>query len=252
MRLPQDGITVRTILLFASVEGDDRPNTGDTIYFEIPAGIQQIESLKTETHLFLFDTLPATPRQALDLALSSSAQYTCITLGAENKQGNMEVVAQWRIDLSPRPMLSRVPGATHRPNPPAGMQQVRAEIKTPSVEALEYLFEREGAAWVPEFASDSELRVDSQGIASMTRVPRHLESGSNDLIQRAKDERLIIDETRGNYPAIQSWKRVLGLVRRTDSPREKDEVALRRAAPESGSFILVSLRRRKHLGNPED
>ena len=30
----------------------DRPKTGDHLYFEIPAGIEQIESLKTETHLF--------------------------------------------------------------------------------------------------------------------------------------------------------------------------------------------------------
>ena len=86
MRLPQDGIIVRTILLFASAARGDRPKAGDNIYFEIPAGIEQIESLKTETHLFLFDTFPATPQQALDLARRASARYTCITLGAENKE----------------------------------------------------------------------------------------------------------------------------------------------------------------------
>src|SRR5436853_5266848 len=106
MKIPQDWNTVRTILLFASAAPGDRPNTGDHLYFEIPAGIEQIESLKTETHLFLFDTLPTTPWQALDLALSARARYTCITLGAENKQGNKELVAQWRIDGSPRPVLT--------------------------------------------------------------------------------------------------------------------------------------------------
>ncbi len=63
MRIPQDWSTVRTILLFASASRGDRPKRGDHLYFEIPAGIEQIESLKTETHLFLFDTLPLNPRQ---------------------------------------------------------------------------------------------------------------------------------------------------------------------------------------------
>ncbi len=108
--------------------------------FEIPAGIEQIESLRTETHLFLFDTLPTPPRQALDLAPSADARYTRITLGAENKQGNKEVVAHWRIGGSPRLVLTRVPGATYRPSPPAGMQQVRAEIKEPFVPPFEWRF----------------------------------------------------------------------------------------------------------------
>jgi HKD family nuclease len=130
-----DWTAVRTILLFASVAGPDRPKKGEHIYFEIPAGIEQIESLKTETHLFLFDTLPASPSIALDLASAAPARYNCITLGADNKQGNKEVVAQWRVE-GPRPVLTRVPNGTYRPNPPAGMQQVRAEIKESSIQAL--------------------------------------------------------------------------------------------------------------------
>jgi hypothetical protein len=242
MRLPQDGMIVRTILLFASAARGDRPKIGDNIYFEIPAGIEQIESLKTETHLFLFETLPTTPWHALDLARSANVQYTCITRGAENKQGNREVVAQWRIDLSPGPVLNRVPGATHRPNPPAGMQQVRAEIKAPCVEAFEYLFERQSSAWDPEFASGGELLVGPKREASLSRARRNYDSPSDDLIFRDKTEQMFVEEARGSYPLVQSWKRVKGLAPRLGSPREKDEVALRLAAPESGSFILVSLR----------
>jgi hypothetical protein len=220
IRLPQDGIAVRTILLFANAAPSDRPKRGDQLYFEIPAGIEQIESLKTETHLFLFHTLPPTPWQALSLASSADARYTCITLGAENKQGNRELVAQWRIDEAPRPVLTRVPNAIYRPSPPAGMQQVRAEIKEPSVQPFEYLFERESQAWDPDFAESDELSLPSD----------HL--GQN-----------VLDEARAGYRRIENWKLVKGLVRRSGSPRERDEVALRRAAPESGSFILVSLRR---------
>jgi len=39
--------------------------------FEIPSGIEQIQSLKTETHLFLFDTLPPNPWDALQLATNA-------------------------------------------------------------------------------------------------------------------------------------------------------------------------------------
>jgi hypothetical protein len=251
MKLPQDWTTVRTILLFAKSGRGDRPKTGDNLYFEIPAGIEQIQSLKTETHLFLFETLPATPEQALDLARSAAAQFTCITLGAENKQGNKELVAQWRIEGSPLPVLKPVPGATHRPTPPAGMQQVRAEIRSPSVEAFEYLFERESMAWDPEFASDGDLLVRTNDEALPMEAGQRSESFSTDLISRGKEELLFRNEARGNRAQIQSWKRVSALVRRSGSPREKDEVALRRAAPESGSFILVSLRRRKRHGNSE-
>src|SRR5262245_29727938 len=222
MKIPQDWNTVRTILLFASAARSDRPKTGDHLYFEIPAGIEQIESLKTETHLFLFDTLPPNPRQALDMALSADARYTCITLGAENKQGNREVSADWRIDGSPRPVLTRVPGGIYRPSPPAGMQQVRAEIQTTTVVSFEYLFERESVAWDPEFAPDEELHLP-----------------------REKAEDAVLDEARGGYRTVRSWKLVKGLAPRLGAAREKDEVALKLAAPDSGSFILVSLRRRR-------
>lgn len=52
-------------------------------------------------------------------------------------------------------------------------------------------------------------------------------------------------QSRGSDANMYQWRRVTGLVPRTGVIREKDELALRRAAPESGSFILVSLRRRR-------
>ena len=220
--LPQDGIAVRTILLCASAGSADRPKRGEQLYFEIPAGIEQIESLKTETHLFLFHTLPATPWQALSLASSADARYTCITLGAENKQGNKELVADWRLDGASRPVLIRVANAIYRPTPPAGMQQVRAEIKDSSVQPFEYLFERESQAWDPDLSESDVLRLPSD------RFGQH-----------------VVEEARAGYRRIESWKLVKGLVQRSGVPREKDEVALRLAAPESGSFVLVSLRRRR-------
>jgi hypothetical protein len=41
------------------------------------------------------------------------------------------------------------------------MQQVRAEIKGPSVEQFEYLFERESQAWDQDFSDSHALKLPS-------------------------------------------------------------------------------------------
>ena len=92
VKLPQDSVTVRTILVLASAAQGDRPKAGDQLYFEIPAGIEQIESLKTETHLFLFDTLPSDPWQALTRALSSDAHTPALRLVWRT---NREIAKSW-------------------------------------------------------------------------------------------------------------------------------------------------------------
>lgn len=222
MGIPQDWSTVRTILLFATAARSSRPNIGDQIYFEIPAGIEQIESLKTETHLFLFDKLPAHPWEAVMSTATASVAYTCKTLGAENKQGNMEVRADWRLDATPGPVLAAVPSKTWRPNTSIGMQQVRAEVEAKGVIPFEYLFDRGSGGWEPEFSGEENA------LRSEPDVQRAL-SGA---------------QSRGSDAGTYQWRQVTGLVPRAGLIREKDEAALRRAAPESGSFILVSLRRR--------
>jgi hypothetical protein len=221
IKIPQDWTVVRTILLFASAAREDRPVSGDQLYFEIPAGIEQIETLRTEVHLFLFDTLPSDPWQALRCATAAAASFTCTTLGAENKQGNREVVAQWRIDGALRPVLTRVPGGIFRPSTPSGMQQVRAEVKWGGVTPLEYLFDREKMGWDPRFSQKDQLPLPNEQV---------------DVV--------IADEARAGHKAVRSWKLVTQLVPRQGSAREKDEAALRLASPDSGRFILVSLRRR--------
>ena len=222
VKLPQEWTTVRTILLFASAAQRDRPKVGDHLYFEIPAGIEQIESLKTEAHLFIFDTLPKDPWQAVHGAFSSSARYTCKTLGAENRQGNKELMANWRIDETPSPVLKPVPGGTFRPSTPSGKQQVRAEVEGASVTPFEYFFEREKVAWDPQFSAEKPLVPTSEMMGE-----------------------IVLAEAQGDNRAIGGWKLVKGLVSREGSVLERDQAALKLAAPESGSFILVSLRRRK-------
>jgi hypothetical protein len=221
VRLPNDWKTVRTIVLFASAAKQDRPKAGDNLYFEIPAGIEQIESLKTEAHLFLFDVLPADPWAALYGASSAVARYKCKTLGVENRQGNLEITTNWRIDGPSRPVLRAVPSGKYRPSPPSGMQQVRADVETANLEPIEYLFERERQGWDPVFSSTDFLEPTKE-IVDLS------------ALAEAKGPRHNLD-----------WRLVTGLAPRLGIAKEKDEVALSRAAPDSGSFVLVSLRRRR-------
>jgi hypothetical protein len=227
--LPQDWTTVRTILIFASAAKGDRPKADDHLYFEIPAGIEQIESLKTEAHLFLFATLPPDPSEALTRASSADARYTCLVRGAETRQGNLEVTANWRIEGTRVPVLRPVVSGSYRPTPSSGMQQVRAEVKASNVTSFEYLFERERVAWDPVFSSEDVS-------------PDEHEHPSQVLVDEVRKTRA--EQTSG---AIE-WKLVRGLAPRLGL--ERDQAALRLAAPESGSFILVSLRRRKKGQSP--
>jgi hypothetical protein len=219
--IPQDAITVRTILVFAVAARGVRPVPGDQIYFEIPAGIEQIESLKTETHLFLFESLPPNPWEALDRAMEAHTRLTCMTLGAENKQGNLEVVANWRIDGMTTPVLRPVPEGIFRPNTASGMQQVRAEVESPSIVPFEYLFNREKSEWDPEYSTEPSLH------------PRDIGAP------------IALKEALGGRNPREGWRLVKKLVPRPGSGLEKDHAALELVKPESGSFLLVSLRRRK-------
>lgn len=218
--IPQDWTTVRTILIFAEAGPTERPTSGDSVYFELPSGIA-IESLKTEAHLYLFDKLPADPWEALQQTPSAKARYNCRVLGAEDEQGNLELKAQWQIETNPTPTLRKVTSGVYRPVTPAGVQQVRAKVEVPSVKPYEYLFERERQAWWPTFSDEEEVHPEG-----------------------SPDERFPIPDTRWQKESRQAWKLTTGLKQGEGAALEKDAAALELAKPESGSFVLVSLRRR--------
>ncbi len=101
------------------------------------------------------------------------------------------------------------------------MQQVRAEVKSAAIGPFEYYFDRPRVAWDPVLSSE-------EGILP---APINVQPGVEpDVPQLGYDG--------------PSWSLVTGLKPRADLSPEKDQAALRLVAPESGSFLLVSLRRR--------
>lgn len=229
VRLPKEWQVVRTILVFAEAPKGTILKAGDQIYFEIPSGIEEIESLRTETHLFLFETLPADPTDALGDLSAAFAAYRCKTRGAENKQGNLEVTADWRIQGGSRTTIQSVPSGQLRPGTQGGWQQVRAEVDSTSLEPLDYLFDRDRRAWDPKFDRAHRLHPGTEV--------------GDDLIRH---------EALPGTSAKDGWQLVTGLEPRTSGYGERDASALRLASPESGAFVLVSLRRRKKRPDDED
>jgi hypothetical protein len=224
VRLPIDWIVVRTILIFAQAGKHDLPVSGDILYFEIPVGIDQIESLKAETHLFLFDTMPSNSWTALQGARNAHACFTCKTLGADNKQGNLEVEADWQIDGKSTPILKRVPSKILRPSTSSGMQQVRAEVVKPGIDPFEYLFDIQKKEWNPRYLEES-----------------HITDSNNAVLRNVNKAEDPDDRDPGK-----GWRLVTGLVPRENVSDERDMRALELVAPSSGSFVLVSLRRRRN------
>jgi len=226
-RMPRDWTTVRTILIFARYTKGQEPAANDEIYFELPKGIEQIESLTTEMHLFLFDLLPATPAQALANAFSANRKYTCQIVGLEIGSGNVEVNADWRIELRPTPELLPVSGRTHKPILSTRFQQLRARVLVSSLQSYDYMFDREKVGWDPTFYNQRD-----HGHA-VTAQPALFEDWEPE-----KAGKFSGDDGR-------TWSLVTGLIPRSGSVMETDQLALSSAVPESGNFILVSLRQRK-------
>ncbi|RWC21252.1 MAG: hypothetical protein EOS51_12170 [Mesorhizobium sp.] len=222
VHLPQDWTTIRTIMIFCETSRGSYPKPGELLYFEIPDGIEQIESLKTEVHLFLFDNLPSDPWAALQTSSVAQVRLKGITRGVDNRQGNRELNANWRIESIPTPRLQQVAGGTFRPHTRAGLQQVRAEILDKDLDSFEYVFERERGGWDPQYSAEEQIEMAGP-ISS----------------------EVVLAEGRGNRNLTGSWRLVRGLTPRLGVAKEFDQEALKLAAPDSGSFILVSLRRRR-------
>jgi hypothetical protein len=221
VKLPADWDAVRTILIFAQAERSLKPRRGDAIYFEIPAGIQPIETLRTETHLFLFENLPSDPNAALRNLSAATSSYTCKTLGADNKQGNRELSAQWQVLGNQAPTFLAVSGGVLRPSPGPGLQQARAEVESAGVDRYEYSFNSQSDGWEPQYAESNAPRESE------------LFLGAGDWAG---------DQSREEVQ--KGWRLVKGLIPRA-SADPSDSAALKRANPESGAFLVVSLRRRK-------
>jgi hypothetical protein len=100
------------------------------------------------------------------------------------------------------------------------MQQVRVKVWNKVFAKFEYLFESKKTTWEPVFSKDSAVLLppkERDFLRSLNLVP----------------------------PEDNDWLLVRGFISGEPSGSEAYREALRESAPESGAFILFSLRRRK-------
>jgi HKD family nuclease len=215
---PRDEEKQRTIILLATLTEDGIPNQGEFVYFEVPTGLR-LHRVNAEVHLYLFRTRPADPQAGLREAIVCREALWCRTtlVGEENRAA--EVRADWCIDDRALGFLRRAP-RPFRPNPATGMVQAVAEVVGPLFGRFDYEFTVAGSKWLPVYDRENVLQADAQ----------HAE---------------LLRSLNVTPPEDKEWFLVRGLAAvepDTDSDYAK---AAEAARPESGSFVLVSPRRRK-------
>jgi hypothetical protein len=107
-----------------------------------------------------------------------------------------------------------------RPKPSPGMQQVRVKVWNRVFDRFEYLFEGKKKSWEPIFDEHTAIRT-------------------------APSERDFLKSLELVPPEDNDWFLVRGFSSGEPTGSEAYREALRLSAPESGAYILFSLRRRK-------
>ncbi|MBZ4414814.1 phospholipase D family protein [Myxococcus sp. XM-1-1-1] len=214
----RDSEFTKTIVILAAEAPNGIPATGDVVYFEIPAALRQLRALDTEVHIYIFQSLPATPNAALLALAQAKATLWCRVLGIEVQRGGVELQADWHIANRTNPTMLRAP-QPFRPKVARDMQQVRVSVRNAIYDQFEYLFDSGKATWVPILNENQAVEAspeDTRFLASLNLVP----------------------------PEDKPWYLVRGLAAEEKDTDGAYQEALRTLNPESGSYVLMSLRRR--------
>jgi hypothetical protein len=218
---PREDEGKRTIVILAVQVQGALPKEGDIVYFEIPEALGRIQSFQAEVHIYLFQNRPSTPFEGLARLHEAKASLWCQVLGLEDEQGGVELRADWYFDNRANPVLKPVT-PPFRPRTSPGMQQVRVKVWNQVFARFEYLFESKRSTWEPVF---------SEGAAQTLHPPPEQQQFLRSLA-------LI-------PPEDNEWFLVRGFHQGESTGSAAYKAALRESAPEAGTFILFSLRRRK-------
>jgi HKD family nuclease len=236
---PRDTEAKKTLVLLVELDDSKVPKKGDIIYFELPSELVRISSLDSEVHVYVFKNLPSNPRlalQSLDLAVAS---YWCRTIGIELGRGGVELRADWQISNDARPNLS-LTVHPFRPQTAIRMQQVRVQVYYGVRDKYDYLFGKFSKKWLPVFDDNQYQQSQHSNLntpnPSTIRVDESISKVLADLELMPNQEHL-------------PWFPVRGLVADTIGSNDTEESSkiLNEFSPESGSFVMLSLRRRKIL-----
>ena len=235
--LPRDATTANTIVILAENKACDVPAKKDIIYFELPLALGQVQSLRSEVHLYVFDSLPSSPIVGLQSLHKAIGSCWCKTMGLEMAKGGVELLADWEITGKRAPSLVKTV-KPFRPTPISDMQQVRVEAYGNVRGRFEYLFDKPSKKWTPELWEDNQTPSlfgdEDQKGSFPTQV-------SYDADFRETLEAMALSPNPEHHP----WQLVRDLVAEDASEKTGYSQALEEYSPDSGSYIMLSLRRRE-------
>lgn len=214
---PRDSEARVTLIVLAAIESDQIPKPTDVIYFELPDELA-IDTLTAQVHVYLFDILPTSPFEALDGLEKARARYRCVPQGIDKGRGGVELLADWYIDDRKQPVMKRT-RPPFRPKTQRGMEQVRIQVTGDLDTVFAYEFDTDKVAWEPELD-------ETEGIKPV---------GAN-LGRPRKHKRMAPEEG--------PWFAVRDLKPRAADIASSKQLALIEASPSSGSFVMLSPRRR--------
>lgn len=223
--IPREGEGKKTIVILCTCEGN-LPRKGNRIYFELPAALGKIQSMKAEVHIYVFDSLPRTPSEGLARLATARESYWCRTIGLEEARGGVELRADFYLDDLSRPNLRPTP-TPFRPAAMTDKQQVRVEVRGNVHGSFEYLFGPRGTRWVPDLDQNSAVRVSQDDVGLFESL---------DLIPQEH----------------QPWSLVRNLLPEEATTDDKYLSALEQMSPESGAYLMMSPRRRVLEANVGD
>lgn len=216
---PKEGEGKRTIVIICESSSARPPRRNDLLYFELRSALGTVQSLNAEVHIFVFDRLPPTPLDALRNLDSAIASYWCRPVGLEMRRGGIELRADWHLTGDKHPVLTPTT-RPFRPRPAVDMQQVRVQIYGGVHGRFDYLFEGGSPGWIPVLDHDREVLVPAERV------------GRTEALGLVPPEHL-------------PWSLVRGLEPMDHGRKKAYYEALAEMSPESGSFVLMSLRRKE-------
>ena len=252
--MPKDNdFEFQKTIVFLGAQGENNAlKKGDVIYFEIPANLKQIQSIREQVHIHIYvlDSVPESPLSALSSITYIRRGFSCTVAGLEVEGGGLELQADWYIPDRYDPKLIPTP-KPFRPRASVGMQQVRVTVKDEIKDSYEYFFDNTRETWEPAIETTNESSLLSQkdlGADDQNYLHDRLESEeirilkTNRFVEINSDYKELFKDLKLVPSESERWFRVHNLY-----PSESDNFPseLRGWFPESGSFILISLRRRK-------
>jgi hypothetical protein len=205
----------KTIVLLCEYSGNINNLVG-TVYFEISTDLGKLNSLSADIHLYVFAKLPSSPQEALG-NLDQSRGFRCKMngLNVTNQIRGMQV--DWFMNDARRAHLEKAP-KEFRPSKGPDMQQVSVKIESNIGIKYEYLFDEEDS-W--------SAVTDSNCVVQVAEQFRKLGPGADRPSRAGK-----------------SWALVKTIDKASTRKWDKKSLAIEKLSPKSGTFLLVSLRRR--------